>query len=261
LDHNDLTGQRMTNHQAAAEVENPRRPSSESPHPHDRTGVRFVLTNVTDPSHTDDYSAWYDEYETAIIRPGVLANAFRFENPDAAGTETDPRYAAIYDLVTRDPAWAWPATENSPDYPTHLFADPRSKLVSPALRGSYALTGSMKAVNDRRALTGVHIILSDGGNDAVREQRAAAVLDTGFFHATSRFRIIEGSPEPPAWLEVFETGLRDPLSAYARACDGLALRPRADSVRQRSSRSFALVAAHQADPQAGDWSALCRQSL
>jgi hypothetical protein len=235
----------MTSNQVAPKVEDPRvRPSPEWPHPRERTGVRFVLTNVTDPSHADDYSAWYDDYENAIIRPGAIANAFRFENPDAAGTETDPRYAAIYDLVTPDPASAWPATENSPDYPTHLFADPRSKLVAPALRGSYAMTGSMETDNDHRALTGVHIILSDGGTDAVREQRAAAALDTGFFHAASRFQIIEGSPEPPAWLEVLETGLQDPLSAYARARDSLPPQPAADGVRQRSSRSFTLVAAH-----------------
>ena len=238
----------MTSNQAAPKVEDPRvRPRLEWPHPHARTGVRFVLTNVTDPSHADDYSAWYDDYENAIIRPGVIANAFRFENPDASGTETDPRYAAIYDLVTPDPASAWPATENSPDYPTHLFADPRSKLVAPALRGSYAITGSMEADNDHRVLTGVHIILSDGGTDAVREQRAAAVLGTGFFHAASRFLIIEWSPEPPRWLEVLETGLQDPLSAYARARNALARRPPADAVRQRSSRPFALVAAHQAE--------------
>ena len=247
----------MTNDLVAAKGEDPTvRPSPEWPHPRERTGVRFVLTNVTDPSHADDYSAWYDDYENAIIRPGVLANAFRFENPNAAGNETDPRFAAIYDLVTPDPATAWPATENSPDYPTRLFADPRSKLVASALRGSYAMTGSMETDKDHRALTGAHMILSDGGNDAVREQRAAAVLDTGLFHAASRFRIIEGSPEPPAWLEVFETALQDPLSAYSRACNGLALRPRADGVRQRSSRSFALVAAHQADPQACDWTGL-----
>jgi hypothetical protein len=85
----------MTNNQAAASVEDPRlRPSSEWPRPHERTGARFVLTNVTDPSRADDYSAWYDDYERAIIRPGLVAKVFRFENPDAAGTETDPRYAS-----------------------------------------------------------------------------------------------------------------------------------------------------------------------
>ena len=235
----------MTTRHIDAEVDHSRmRPTPDRRHRRERTGIRFVLTNLTDPSHADDYSAWYDDYENAILRPGLLANAFRFENPDAAGTETDPRYAAIYDIVSPDPASAWPAIENSPDYPTHLFADPRSKLVAPALRASYAMTGSMETDDDERALTGVHIILSDGGIDAARERRAAAVLDTGFFHAASRFQIIEGSPEPPVWLEVFETGLQDPLSAYARACHGLALRPRAEGVRQRSSRSFALVATH-----------------
>ena len=150
--------------------------------------------------------------------------------------------------MTPDPASAWPATENSPDYPTRLFTDPRSKLVAPALRGSYAMTGSMETDNNRRALTGVHIILSDGGTDAAREQRAAAFLDTGLFQAASRFQVIEGTPTPPAWLEVFETGLQDPLSAYTRARDALPPQPAADDLGQRSSRSFALVAAHQAGP-------------
>src|SRR4051794_35856497 len=211
----------------------------------ERTGVRFVLTNATDPRRTDEYRAWYDDYESAIIRPGLLANAFRFENPDAAGTPADPRYAAIYDIVSPDPASAWPATENSPNYPRYLFDDPRSRLVAPALRASYALTGSQETESDHGDLTGVHIILSDGGTDAAREQRAAALVKTGFFYAAARFRIIEGSPDPPEWLEVFETDLQDPLTAYARARDALASEPPAHGVRQRSS-PFVLVAAHEA---------------
>jgi hypothetical protein len=213
-------------------------------HPRERTGVRFVLTNATDPLRADEYSAWYDDYENAIIRPGLLANAFRFENPNAAGTPTDPRYAAIYDIVSPDPASAWPAIENSPGYPRYLFDDPRSRLVAPALRASYALTGSLETGSDHGDLSGVHIILSDGGTDTTREQRAAALLKTGFFYGASRYRIIEGSPEPPEWLEVFETDLQDPLTAYARACGALESQPPADGVRRRSSRPFALVAAH-----------------
>ena len=123
-------------------------------HPRERTGVRFVLTNATDPSRADDYSAWYDDYENAIIRPGLIANAFRFENPNAAGTPTDPRYAAIYDIVSPDPASAWPATEDSPSYPRYLFDDPRSRLVAPALRASFALTGSLETDSDHGDLTG-----------------------------------------------------------------------------------------------------------
>jgi hypothetical protein len=213
-------------------------------HPRERTGVRFVLTNATNPSRADDYNAWYDDYEKAIIRPGLIANAFRFENPNAAGTATDPRYATIYDIVSPDPASAWPAIENSRGYPRHLFDDPRSRLVAPALRASYALTGSLEAESDHGDLSGVHVILSDGGADTVREQRAAALLKTGFFYGASRSRIIEGSPEPPAWLEVFETDVQDPLTAYARACDALESETATDGVRQSSSRPFVLVAAH-----------------
>jgi hypothetical protein len=213
-------------------------------HPRGRTGVRFVLTNATDPGRADEYSAWYDDYEKAIIRPGLLANAFRFENPNAGGTPTDPRYAAIYDIVSPDPASAWPAIAHSPGYPRYLFDDPRSRLVAPALRGSYALTGSLETDSDHGDLTGVHVILSDGATDTVREQRAAALLETGFFYGAARFRLIEGSPEPPEWLEVFETDLQDPLTAYALARDALESEPRADGVRQRNSRPFVLVAEH-----------------
>ena len=70
-------------------------------HPRERTGVRFVLTNATDPSRADDYSAWYDDYENAIIRPGLIANAFRFENPKRGW---DPDRATLRgDLRHREP--------------------------------------------------------------------------------------------------------------------------------------------------------------
>ena len=57
----------------------------------------------------------------------------------------------------------------------------------PALRASYALTGEAEINDDQRVLTGVHINLSDGGTDTFRARRAAALLETGFFYAASRF--------------------------------------------------------------------------
>jgi hypothetical protein len=41
--------------------------------------------------------------------------------------------------------------------------------------------------------------------------------------------MIEGSPEPPARLEVLETDPQHPLAAYAQACD--AWRPNHQSTR------------------------------
>ena len=168
----------------------------------------------------------------------------RFENPNAAGTETDPRYAVLYDIVSPDPASAWPRTENSRGYPSYLFDDPRSRLVVPVLRASYGLIESLEIDDDHGVLTGVQIILSDGGTDTVRAQRAAALLETGFFYGASRFRVIEASPEPPAYLEVFETDRQDPLTACARACAVRAPQSPADGEREPSAHSFALVAAH-----------------
>src|SRR4029077_18122967 len=157
-----------------------------------RTGVRFVLTNPSDPGRLDDFTDWYDTY-AALTVPGYLVDAFRFENPDASAGPNSPRYATIYDIVSPDPATAWPDTEHSPDYPTNLFSDPRANLVSPALRASYALVGSRLQPGPHRPRRGLHVILSNGGGDTERQHREAQILQTGSFYSASRFRIIEGS--------------------------------------------------------------------
>jgi hypothetical protein len=207
-------------------------------HPSGRTGVRFVLTNPSDPSRLDEFSDWYDTYSAALTVPGYLANDVHFENPDASGEGNSPRYATIYDIVSPDPATAWPDTEHSPAYPTHLFSDPRAKLVSPALRASYALVGSQLQPGQHGPLTGIHVILSDGGGDTERQHREAQILQTGLFYSAARFRIIEGSPGPAGWLEVFETDDPDPLHAYPRATSHTLAAPQ---IQPQLSESFRLA--------------------
>jgi predicted dinucleotide-binding enzyme len=211
-------------------------------HPSSRTGVRFVLTNPSDPSRLDDFTDWYDTYSAAITVPGYLANDIHFENPDANGENNSPRYATIYDIVAPDPATAWPDTEHSPAYPTRLFSDPRAALVSPALRASYALVGSQLQPGQHGPLTGIHVILSNGGDDTERQHREAQILQTGLFYSAARFRIIEGSPEPAEWLEVFETDDPDPLHAYPRATRHT---PPAPQIQPQLSQSFRLADARK----------------
>ena len=214
-------------------------------HPSSRTGVRFVLANPSDPSRLDEFNDWYDTYSAAITVPGYLANDVHFENPDASGENTSPRYATIYDIVSPDPATAWPDTEHSPAYPTHLFSDPRaSRLVSPALRASYALVGSQLQPGQHGPLTGIHVILSNGGGDTERQHREAQILQTGLFYSAARFRIIEGSPEPAEWLEVFETDDPDPLHAYPRATSHTLPAPQ---IQPQLSQSFRLAGTRKTD--------------
>src|SRR5690349_16903222 len=206
-------------------------------HPSDRTGVRFVLANPSDPSRLDDFKDWYDTYSAAITVPGYLANDARFEDPDASGENTSPRYATTYDIVSPDPATAWPDTEHSPAYPTHLFSDPRAQLVSPALRASYALVGSQLRPGQHGPLTGIHVILSNGGGDTDRQHRETQILQTGLFYSAARFRLIEGSPERAESLEVFETDDSDRFHVYARATSHT---PPASPIQPQLSQSFRL---------------------
>jgi hypothetical protein len=217
-------------------------------HPSSRTGVRFVLVNPSDPSRLNDFSDWYDTYSAAITVPGYLANDVHFENPGASGEKNSPRYATIYDIVSPDPATAWPDTEHSTAYPTRLFSDPRAKLVSPALRASYALVGSQLQAGQHGPLTGIHVILSNGGGDIERQHREAQILQTGLFYSAARFRIIEGSPGPAEWLEVFETDDPDPLHAYPR--EASQTRP-ASQIQPQLSESFRLAGAAAGTPSRG----------
>jgi hypothetical protein len=211
-------------------------------HPSSRTGVRFVLANPSDPSRLNEFNDWYDTYSAAITVPGYLANDIHFENPDASGGNTNPRYATIYDIVAPDPAAAWPDTEHSPAYPTQLFSDPRATLVSPALRASYALIGSQLQPGPHGPLTGIHVILSNGGGDTERQHQEARILQTGLFYSAARFRIIEGSPEPAEWLQVFETDDPDPLHTYLRATSHT---PPAPQIQPQLSESFRLAGARK----------------
>ena len=87
-------------------------------------------------------------------------------------------------------------------------------------------------------LTGIHVILSTGGDDTERQHREAQILQTGLFFSAARFRIIEGSPEPAEWLEIFETDDPDPLHAYRRTTGHMLP---ASQIQPQLSQSFRLA--------------------
>ena len=63
------------------------------------------------------------------------------------------------------------------------------------------------------------------------------------FYAASRFRLIEGYPEPPDSLEVLKTDHQDPSKAYRQALNALA--PARETPESgATSRFFRLVSAY-----------------
>ena len=64
----------------------------------------------------------------------------------------------------------------------------------------------------------------------------------GLFCSVGRFRIIEGSPEPPEWLEIFETDDPDPLSTFSRVTgDTLS----SSQIEPQLSQSFRMAVARK----------------
>src|ERR1700756_4995165 len=123
----------------------------------------------------------------------------------AAGTPTraPPRSTKSPAPHPRPPR---PHPKTHPPAPPHpRFSARRAPLVSPALRASYALIGSQLQPGPHGPLTGIHVILSNGGDDTERQHQEAQILQTGLFYSAARFRIIEGSPAPAEWLPGFET--------------------------------------------------------
>jgi hypothetical protein len=112
---------------------------------------------------------------------------------------------------------------------------PRSRSWLGTLERPTLLAGCLHAPVLVDAPAGAYILLSDGSDEASREGWAAAVLQTRLFCAASRFRLQEGLPGAPQWLEVFETVQADPVTAYQRALAALAPRLPAAGVRRRSA--------------------------
>ena len=98
--------------------------------------------------------------------------------------------------------------------------------------------GSRLRPGQRGPLKGIHVILSDGGGDAERQQRETQIPRTGLFYSATRFRIIEGFPEPAEWLEVIETDDPDPLHTYRQETSRTLLAPQ---IQLQLSQSFRLA--------------------
>jgi hypothetical protein len=202
-----------------------------------RTGVRFVLTNPSDPGRLDDFTDWYDTYAEALTVPATSPT------PSISRTPTPPPGRTA--RATRRSTTSSPPTPRRPGptpstRPTTRPTCSATRAPGWSRRHSAPPTPSSDPRPGRASTAGpgIHVILSNGGDDTGRQHREAQVLQTGLFYSAARFRIIEGSPEPAEWLEVFETDARDPLDTFAQAPSDTPSTPAIEAVL---SESFRLV--------------------
>lgn len=178
------------------------------------TGLRVVLSNCADASREAEFNAWYDAYAVDILWPRQLVNVQRYRNPSGPGDAMHPRYLALYDIVTPDPATAWPETR---DHPTRPRRD-KSPLLDTVLAATYRIERATGAA--RSGVTGVLAVFSDCSEaaraeaaGAWRERLLAEGMASGAFARASLSANVEGVPEQPQFLNVFETTRPDAMAA------------------------------------------------
>jgi hypothetical protein len=169
---------------------------SDRPEP---TGVRFVLSNCAEPGREAELDEWYDAYAADCTRPGLLVNALRYVDRDAAGTDEQPRYAAVYDIVVPDVERAWPETKDHPSREFHSS----SPLLSVALRASYRRIEPVFPVGSAPLPQAITIVLGDDAGEGIAEFMLHVVAK-GLATRATRYELVEGSPSPPRYLELYE---------------------------------------------------------
>ena len=195
------------------------------------TGLRVVLSNCLDAAREAEFNDWYDVYAVDILWPRQLVNVQRYRNPARPGDAVHPRYLALYDIVTPDPALAWPQTRDHPTRPRRA----KSELLDTVLAATYKIERAMGPA--RSGLTGVLAVFSDCSDvtqadeaRAWRERLLREGMADGVFSRASLSVNIEGVPEQPQYLNVFETTKPDAMAAceavLGRLQPGSTLAPR-----------------------------------
>ncbi len=156
------------------------------------TGVRLVLANCADPSREAEFNQRYDAYAAALTEPGYFVSAARFTAAESPAKDELPKYAALYEIALADPGEAWPLTSEH----SGRVVGQLSGLLDVRLRATYARLRPSALAEPPPDIT---LVLSDPV-EGVCPGAVAAWL--GAVHDTSGFVLVEGSPDPPLFLEV-----------------------------------------------------------
>jgi hypothetical protein len=169
------------------------------------TGVRLVLSNCAEPGREPELDNWYNDYAADCTRPGLLVNVVRYRNcmPGA-----NPRYAAVYDTVDARVERVWPETQHHPDRKVHE----RSPLLDVVLKATYRRIPPLIPVNGAPLPRAIALVLSDYPDSAPSDEvshcadnRIRSVVESHGAARASRYGIVDGEPNPPQFLEIYES--------------------------------------------------------
>jgi hypothetical protein len=180
-------------------------------------GIRFVLSNCTDPARDVEFNRWYtDVHLPDILGTGLAAHARRYR--DVAAAPKDGRYLAIYEFQREDLEAA------GQELSRHAERFTREGRIHPALevahRGMWRRIGGefRSAKSGTARVTG---LLAVGSNcsDAAREAEFNAwyndthipdILASRLFHTAYRFETVSAGAWPGRYLALYETDAADP---------------------------------------------------
>jgi hypothetical protein len=203
------------------------------------TGVRLVLSNCTDPACDDEFNDWYDAYATALTRPELFVDAARYRDAGAVHDPDSPTYVSVYGIAIDEPGEAWPRT--------HAWWEERGgQALSPLLQVPYRATYARLAgpgIGTAWPRLALRLADCDAGREADAEEwlraHVAAVGEQPGLALTA-YALVDGSPEPPRFLELLGTAGASAEDAYARldAQLGDEARTRRDAVLRQRSLGF-----------------------
>jgi hypothetical protein len=192
------------------------------------TGVRLVLAKCTDAARDAEFNAWYDEYATSLARPGFFVDAARYKDASAEGDPERATYVSIYGIAMDDPGVAWPMTY---EWWEERGGHPLTPLLEVPYRATYERLAGPGPGTEWPELA---LRLTDA--EPGREHEAEAwyrAVEPPAQGTLTVYKLVDGSPDPPRFLELLGSNVRAEGAYAGVAPDGL--------LRERASGCFTRV--------------------
>lgn len=147
---------------------------------------------------------WYDAHAANFTRPGLLVNVVRFRRLDRGQAQ----YAAIYEITGPDPGRAWRETDRHPLLVSRSAPHPALAIEVAATYRRVPPYVPLGARGYPRsiaiALTTCRSIDMLNAVDHLTNERTVAAMESVTTCLASRYRAVDGTPDPPEFLEVYE---------------------------------------------------------